>query len=229
MKDTVAIYSGGMDSFTLVNRLLDEGRLHSCISFFYGQRHRKELDYARGWCMKHAVPHHVVDLYFFGKLLKGSALTDESVAVPHGHYAEATMKATVVPNRNMVMLSIAAAYAIAEKASRVAYGAHSGDHDIYPDCREEFVNALERTIGLADWHQVQLYVPYLHGNKETILHEGLSAYQLDYSQSWTCYEGGAIACGKCGSCQERLAAFAALGVADPLPYVTRELLEKEGV
>lgn len=224
MKDTVAIYSGGMDSFTLVSLLHDEGRLHSCLSFNYGQRHAKELEYAKRWCEANDVPHVIIDLSFIKPLLKGSALTDD-VVLSEGHYAQDSMKLTVVPNRNMIMLSIAVAHAIANRCDRVAYGAHAGDHTIYPDCREEFVEALNNAVELCDWHKVVLYVPFQHLDKAGILKVG-ARLGLDYANSWTCYAGTERACGKCGSCQERLTAFADLGLEDPQSYVTRELLEK---
>lgn len=216
MKDTVCIYSGGMDSFTLVNLIHQQGRLHSCLSFDYGQRHRKELRYARKVCQSLGVDHVIVDLTSITPLLAGSSLTTDT-PVPEGHYAGENMKLTVVPNRNAIMLSIATAYAVSHKLAAVAYGAHGGDHTIYPDCRPEFVSAMATVSLLANWHPVRLEVPFLYGDKVSILREGFRL-GLDYAQSWTCYKGEELACGKCGSCQERLEAFAAHGVADPLEY-----------
>lgn len=216
-KDTVAIYSGGMDSFTLLCSLHDQGRLHSALSFDYGQRHSKELDYARAVCATLSIPHTVVDLSFMRPLFQGSALTDDAVPLPLGHYAEESMKLTVVPNRNMIMLSIAIAHAIAQKVTRVAYGAHAGDHAIYPDCREAFVESMRNTAALCDWHGIEIHVPYLHMDKADILRVG-DKLRLDYAHSWTCYAGGEKACGKCGSCRERLEAFEMIGRDDPLEY-----------
>lgn len=227
-EDTVVIYSGGMDSFTLVNQLYVEGRLHSCLSFNYGQSHVKELSYAAAWTKRNGVPHTVVDLVNMADVcMRGSALLGD-MAVPEGHYAAENMKKTVVPNRNAIMLSVAVAYAVSNNLSLVSFGAHAGDHEIYPDCRPEFVSAMNTVALMANWHRVGIEAPYLGLTKIGILDIGFMM-ELDYSQSWTCYKGGQVACGKCGSCQERLTAFAAHGVPDPLEYETRELIAVEHV
>jgi 7-cyano-7-deazaguanine synthase len=218
VKDVVCIYSGGMDSFTLVNQTHQEGQLFSCLSFNYGQRHSKELVYARQECERLAVPHYIVDLTTLAPHLAASALMAESVDnIPQGHYAEESMKQTVVPNRNMIMLSIAIAHAVTNKLAEVRFGAHAGDHTIYPDCREEFVTAMDQLAQTANWHPVRITAPFQHTDKAGILGVGF-ALGLDYRNSWTCYEGRTLACGKCGSCQERLEAFRFQGRPDPLEY-----------
>lgn len=217
--DIVCVYSGGMDSFTLVNETHQQGRLAACLSFDYGQRHRKELLYAERVCYNLGVPHHIIRLATLRPCLQGSALTDD-IAVPVGHYADENMKQTVVPNRNMIMLSVAIAYAVSHELSIVRFGAHAGDHTIYPDCRPEFVAHMNAIAQLANWRPVEVQAPYIHLDKEGILRIGL-ALGLDYAQSWTCYAGGDIACGRCGSCTERLEAFARLGVRDPLAYAAQ--------
>lgn len=224
MKQTVVIYSGGMDSFTLAAMTHQQGDLHSCLSFDYGQRHRVELEYARQNCQDWGVPHHIVDLHSVGDLIArgeggGALLRDQPV--PEGHYADENMKQTVVPNRNMIMLSIAAGYAMSHKLRVVRYGAHSGDHTIYPDCRPEFVKAMIDAVAIADWHRVWIETPFLGLDKTSILKIGF-AIGLDYARSWTCYKGNDVACGKCGSCQERLEAFKNLGERDPLEYLQDE-------
>ena len=223
MTKTVAIVSGGMDSVTLLHKVVKEdGADHVlALSFNYGQRHKKELHMAADQCRRLGVRHEVIELGFLRPLIATSALTNAHVEVPEGHYAAESMKATVVPNRNMLMLSVAAAIAIAEKATRLAYGAHAGDHDIYPDCRKEFVHALAEAIRLADWHEVALFAPFLDITKADIVREGL-ALGVDYGSTWTCYKGGETACGKCGTCVERLEAFSVAGTEDPLPYEDRE-------
>lgn len=221
----VCIYSGGMDSFTLVHAAQRQESLHSCLSFNYGQKHKKELTYAARVCENDLkVPHTVIELPGLAPCLLGSALTD-STPMPQGHYAAENMKLTVVPNRNMIMLSIAIAYAVSHQLQEVWFGAHGGDHTIYPDCRPEFVEGLSALAQIANWHPVTVRAPFLTMNKAEILTLGL-AYGLEYYKSWTCYEGGEQACGKCGSCQERLDAFAQNETIDPLPYLTRELINE---
>lgn len=214
---SVVIYSGGMDSYTLLALRRHEGDQVAAVSFNYGQRHVKELEYARKVCSQWSVPHHVVDLQCLRPLLKGSALTDD-IAVPEGHYADENMKLTVVPNRNMVMLAIATAYAVSIEAEAVFAGVHAGDHAIYPDCRPEFVNAMDAVCRIANYHPVRIHAPLLHVDKGDILRMGLAVPGTDYADTWTCYKGQEKACGKCGSCTERLEAFAKNGVKDPLPY-----------
>ncbi|RMF19563.1 MAG: 7-cyano-7-deazaguanine synthase QueC [Gammaproteobacteria bacterium] len=214
----VAIYSGGMDSFTLVNRLIREGKEVLTLSFDYGQRHKRELECVKTVCRELGINHKVVDITAINSLLAGSSLTDD-IDVPEGHYEEASMKSTVVPNRNMIMLSLAIGYAVSLKAEAVYYGAHGGDHAIYPDCRPEFVARMNDVSLVANYEPVRVEAPYLYKRKDEILAEGL-AMGLDYSQTWTCYNGREKACGKCGSCVERLEAFALNNATDPLPYET---------
>lgn len=212
----VVIYSGGMDSFTVLNKALQQGSDVFSLTFNYGQRHVKEVEYARAVCEKLNLPHEIVDTSAINRLLQGSALTSE-IDVPEGHYAEESMKSTVVPNRNMIMLSLAIGFAISKDASKVYFGAHSGDHAIYPDCRPEFVEKMNAVAQIANYQPVEITTPYLNQNKGQILADGLKM-GLDYSQTWTCYNGREKACGKCGACVERLEAFANNGAIDPLPY-----------
>ena len=212
----VVIYSGGMDSFTVLNRALDQGHEVSALSFNYGQRHVRELDVAAKVCEALNVPHKIVDITAINTLLAGSSLTDD-IEIPEGHYEESSMKSTVVPNRNMILLSLAIGYAVSEGASAVYYGAHSGDHAIYPDCRPEFVRQMNVVSQLANYEPVEVVAPYLDVDKNAILADGLRM-DLNYADTWTCYNGRDKACGKCGACVERLEAFAANGVTDPLPY-----------
>jgi len=217
MADTlVVIYSGGMDSYTLLHRALQTGQPVHALSFNYGQRHVRELECAARVCSDLGIPHQIADIRSIQSLLQGSALTDD-IAVPEGHYAEASMQATVVPNRNMVLLSLAIGYAVSQSAQEVWYGAHGGDHAIYPDCRPAFVEGMNAVSQVANYEPVAIKAPYLHADKGDILAEGL-AMGLDYSQTWTCYNGRERACGRCGACVERLEAFARHGVTDPLPY-----------
>ena len=213
--EAVVILSGGMDSTTLLYDVMDSGKETAAVTFDYNQRHKKEILMAIKTTRRLHVPHEIIPLTVLNQIAP-SCLTRPR-PVPEGHYADENMKQTVVPNRNMVMLSLAAAYAIGIGATELYYGAHSGDHTIYPDCRPEFVQAMDLALALCDWHPVQLMVPYLFGNKTSILRRG-QQLGVDYSRTWTCYKGREKACGRCGSCQERLEAFAEVGIKDPLEY-----------
>lgn len=212
----VVIYSGGMDSFTVLNKALKDGKEVYALSFDYGQRHVKELEYARNACEKLNVNHKVIDISAINQIILGSSLTDD-IDIPEGHYEAENMKSTIVPNRNMILLSLAVGYAVSVKAEQVYYGAHSGDHAIYPDCRPEFVEKMNDVCQIANYDAVEIFSPYLHVSKTAILTDGISM-GLDYSQTWTCYNGREKACGKCGACQERLEAFRDNNVVDPLSY-----------
>jgi len=156
----VVIYSGGMDSFTVLNRALKDGKEVYALTFDYGQKHVKEIDYARAVCQELNIEHKVIDITAINQLLAGSSLTDD-IEIPEGHYEEESMKSTVVPNRNMILLSLAVGYAVSKEASQVYYGAHSGDHAIYPDCRPEFVQKMSDVCQIANYEPVKIYCPYL--------------------------------------------------------------------
>jgi 7-cyano-7-deazaguanine synthase len=212
----VVIFSGGMDSFTVLNLAVKQGLEVFALSFNYGQKHKKELDYAAQACQELGVHHKIVDISAINQLIGGSSLTSD-IEVAEGHYEEESMKSTVVPNRNMILLSMAVGYAVSIDANKVYYGAHSGDHAIYPDCRPEFVHKMNDVCAIANYEAVEIVTPYLDVSKTAILTEGLKM-GLDYNLSWTCYNGREKACGKCGACQERLEAFTENGVTDPLEY-----------
>jgi 7-cyano-7-deazaguanine synthase len=220
----LVVLSGGMDSTTLAY-LLHEGNDIACISFNYGQRHVHELDFAQATCGRLGVEHIVVDMSFMAGLLGGSALTDQSIAVPEGHYAEDTMKATVVPNRNMIMLSIAIGVATARNMDFVATGIHAGDHAVYPDCRPEFIEQMDQTARLATLGftkpQFQVTAPFVHLPKDKIAEIGHSL-NVHWDETWSCYKGGMVHCGKCGTCVERKEAFRLAEVIDPTPYDDEE-------
>ncbi|RKT34828.1 7-cyano-7-deazaguanine synthase [Roseovarius halotolerans] len=215
---TIVICSGGLDSVSLAHKVAAEQDLAGLLSFDYGQRHAKELDFARLCAERLGVMHRVVDLRGVGAALSGSALTDD-VDVPDGHYAEETMKVTVVPNRNAIMLAVGFGMAAAEGADAVAVAVHGGDHFIYPDCRPGFIDAFQameaRALeGVAD---VTLYAPFVNGSKADIVTEG-ARHGTPFAQTWSCYKGGEVHCGRCGTCVERREAFHLAGVADPTEY-----------
>lgn len=214
---TVVIFSGGMDSTVLVYDLVARGHEVKTLSVDYGQRHAKEIDIARALAASLGVEHRVADLRGITPLLAGSSLTSPNVEVPDGHYAEDTMKATVVPNRNMIMLSVAAGWAISLRFDQVAFGAHGGDHAIYPDCRAVFADAVDAALQLADWHKVRLVRPFVEMSKADIAKRG---YELNvpFERTWSCYKGQALHCGVCGTCVERREAFFLAGVSDSTAY-----------
>ena len=217
----VLIYSGGLDSTTLLYSLLERGNEVLALGINYGQRHRKELLAAQEICEALNIPFTVADLSGIKHLIAGSSQTSDEIAVPEGHYADESMKLTVVPNRNMIMLSVAIGYAVSIKADAVAYGAHAGDHAIYPDCRPEFAAAIATAALLCDWHAVQLLRPFIRKTKTDI---AKLAYSLEVpiEKTWTCYKGGAKHCGKCGTCFERRESLTdAPGGDDPTEYETK--------
>lgn len=226
MKRAVAIVSGGMDSVTLAHLLHSEGYSLNLLSFDYGQRHKKELEFA-GQCAEDlGTTHDIVDLSLVGNLLTGSALTDD-IDVPEGHYAADNMKLTVVPNRNAIMLSVAYGVAVARQADIVAIGVHAGDHFIYPDCRTRFINAFDLMQSIAvlgfGKDNLRLYAPFVEIGKHDIVTIG-NKLNVPYERTWSCYKGDELHCGNCGTCVERREAFKLAGAADPTYYQERELI-----
>jgi 7-cyano-7-deazaguanine synthase len=218
----VAIVSGGIDSVTLAYQLHHEGyRLH-LLGFDYGQRHVKELACAQYNADQLKARFDRVDLSSITHLLAGSALTDPDVEVPDGHYADENMKITIVPNRNAIMLSIAYGVAVAEGADLVAAGIHAGDHPIYPDCRPSFARAFDTMAYIANEGQAKpnlhFQAPFVHRTKAEIVALGASL-GVPYEHTWSCYKGGEIHCGTCGTCVERREAFQLAGVPDPTSYL----------
>lgn len=216
---TVLIYSGGLDSTVLLYHLRAQGASVHAMSVDYGQRHLKELDSAHKIASRLGIEHRVVDLSSLGSLLLGSALTNRQIAVPQGHYTEPTMKSTVVPNRNMMLLSLAGAWAISLKAETISYAAHAGDHAIYPDCRPEFAAAMDQALGLADWSPLRLERPFVDLTKADIVKRG-QELRVPFEDTWSCYQGGEVHCGCCGTCIERREAFHLAGVEDPTVYAS---------
>ncbi len=216
MTKALIILSGGLDSTVLAHQInaANDCQL-AALSFDYGQKHTRELACASAQASQLKIEHTIVALPFINELFSSALLSNSDAEIPHGHYQDESMKQTVVPNRNMIMLSIAAGVALSQDRSELYYGAHSGDHAIYPDCRADFVAAMQQALGLCDWQKIALQVPFLHLDKPEIVRRGV-ALGVDFRQTWTCYTGGDQPCGKCGSCVERSQAFAANGLDDPL-------------
>lgn len=221
MSTAVAVVSGGLDSAVLAHHLRSEGWHLRLLSFDYGQRHVREIDHARRLAASLGAAHDVVDLRSAGALLTGSALTDDAVDVPDGHYTDDSMRATVVANRNPIFVQVAVGVAVAERAAAVAVGIHAGDHPIYPDCRPAFVEAAEQLALVANEGFVadgfRVLAPFLQWSKADIVRRGADL-QVPLADTWSCYRGGERHCGACGTCVERREAFADAGVADPTEY-----------
>ncbi|PWE32671.1 7-cyano-7-deazaguanine synthase QueC [Maritimibacter sp. 55A14] len=215
---TLVICSGGLDSVSLAHKVAAEQELAGLISFDYGQRHRKELDFAARAADRLGTGFELIDMRAIGAHLSGSALTDD-LDVPDGHYAEETMKVTVVPNRNAIMLAVAFGIAAARGADAVAAAVHGGDHFIYPDCRPGFIDAFEtmQRAALEGYADIRLYTPFVHLPKSAIVTEG-ARHGTPFAETWSCYKGGARHCGRCGTCVERREAFHLAGVPDPTDY-----------
>ena len=230
---TLVVCSGGLDSVSLAYRIAAEHQLTALLSFDYGQRHRKELDSAKACAERLGVPHQIINIRTIGASLTGSALTD-NVDVPDGHYAEDTMKITVVPNRNAIMLAIAFGVAAAQKADAVALAVHGGDHFIYPDCRPGFIDAFQtmQNHALDGYANIKLLAPYVHASKADIVTDG-AKYGTPFAATWSCYKGGEHHCGRCGTCVERREAFHLAGIEDPTLYEDADFwhtaIDKKGI
>ncbi len=215
---TLVVCSGGLDSITLAYKVAQERELLGLVSFDYGQRHKKELQFAAKTATHFGVFHEIIDISGIGAKLTGSALTDD-VTVPDGHYAEETMRITIVPNRNAIMLTIAYGLGASKGAQAIATAVHGGDHFIYPDCRPPFIKAFDQMqkYALAGYADIELYTPFLQKSKADIAAEG-ARLGVPFVDTWSCYKGGDIHCGRCGTCVERQEAFYDAGVEDPTVY-----------
>jgi 7-cyano-7-deazaguanine synthase len=220
---TVVLLSGGMDSVAAFYDARSHHDVVAAISFDYGAKHNhKEIPFAAYHCRKFKVEHRVIDLDFVGDLFK-SDLLKSGGAIPDGHYEEETMKSTVVPFRNGIMLSIAAGFAESRGASGLVIAALAGDHAIYPDCREEFMKSMAEAIQLGTYAGIALLRPFISMTKADIASRG-RALGVDFSQTWSCYKGGALHCGACGTCVERREAFIVAGIADTTKYASKQPL-----
>lgn len=207
-----------MDSVTALYESNAHCTVEGAVSFHYGSKHNdREIPFAALHARQLGVPHRVIRLDFIGELFD-SDLLKKGGEIPKGHYEEQTMKKTVVPFRNGIMLSIAAGFAESIGAAGLVIAAHAGDHAIYPDCREEFMQAMGTAIGLGTYAGVKLIRPFISMTKADIAARG---HQLgvDYAQTWSCYVGGEVHCGECGTCVERREAFTVAGVRDPTQYL----------
>lgn len=216
MKDSVIIVSGGMDSVTMLHEYRD--RIAVGISFDYGSNHNaREIPFARMHCERLGIKHIVISLDFMNRYFK-SSLLEGADAVPDGHYADENMKSTVVPFRNGIMLSIAVGIAESNGLRYVMMANHGGDHSIYPDCRREFVCAFDAAAKAGTYVGAGILAPYTGITKADIARRG-KEMGLDYSETWSCYKGGDVHCGRCGTCVERRETLAEAGIEDTTPYM----------
>jgi len=219
MKKKIVIISGGMDSTTLLYDVVNQFSSENVIAltFFYGSKHNdQEIKRAKISCQKLNVEHKLFDLSSIFQNFNSSLLKKEdSEIIPEGHYAEDNMKKTVVPYRNGILLSIAIGFAEDLDCDSVYYGAHAGDHTIYPDCRDEFVKAFSLASILGTYNRVKVIASYENIDKYGILQIG-KKLNINYIDTWTCYNGEEAPCGKCGSCTERAEAFYKMNMKDPL-------------
>lgn len=200
MKDSLIVLSGGLDSTTMLYEYRD--RIALALSCHYGSNHNdKELEFAKLHCERLEIPHMVIRLPFIKQFFK-SSLLEGAEAIPEGNYNDDNMKSTVVPFRNGIMLSIAAGIAENNKLQYVMLANHAGDHFIYPDCRPEFVEAMNDAISAGTMNGVQLLTPYTHLTKTEIVRHGMQL-GINYEETWSCYKGGETPCGVCGTCRER--------------------------
>lgn len=215
MKNSAIIVSGGMDSITLLYDHKDEIALG--ISFDYGSNHNaREIPFAKMHCERLGIKHITINLDFMHQYFK-SSLLDGAEAIPEGHYADDNMKSTVVPFRNGIMLAIAIGIAESNNLDQVFIANHGGDHTIYPDCRPEFINAIDAAATAGTYNDVKVIAPYTKITKSDIARIG-KRVGIDYAETWSCYKGGEVHCGKCGTCVERKEALAEAGIEDKTIY-----------
>ncbi len=215
MKDSILIYSGGMDSTTMLYDYKDAIAL--AVSFNYGSNHNaKELQCAALHCKRLGIRHIVINLDFMKQYFHSSLLSGAE-SIPEGHYASENMRSTVVPFRNGIMIAIAAGLAEDNGLKRIMLANHSGDHAIYPDCRVDFVEAMNQSCQAGTYQHVELFTPYTQWTKTDIARRG-KALGIDYAETWSCYKGGERPCGKCGTCVERREALREAGIEDKTEY-----------
>jgi 7-cyano-7-deazaguanine synthase len=213
----VVLVSGGMDSVTALHVAAREHEVVAGLSFDYGSKHNhRELPWAAHHCALLGIRHETASLDFMDRLFVSDLLRGGG-EIPEGHYEAENMKRTVVPFRNGILLSIAAGFAESAGAEGLVIAAHSGDHAIYPDCREDFMRPMAEAIRAGTYAGIALLRPFIDLRKEGIAALG-ARLGIDYATTWSCYKGGERHCGRCGTCVERKEAFALAGLEDPTEY-----------
>jgi 7-cyano-7-deazaguanine synthase len=219
----VVLCSGGMDSVTALYWARRKHEVLAAVSFNYGAKHNdREIPFAAEHAAKLGTRHEIITLDFVNRLF-ASDLLKSGGEIPEGHYEAENMKQTVVPFRNAIMLSIACGFAESIAAEGLVIAAHGGDHAIYPDCREDFMRAMAAAMRAGTYAGIQLLRPFIALNKGAIAAEG-AQLGVNFGRTWSCYKGGAVHCGRCGTCVERREAFAQAGIADPTVYASADPL-----
>ena len=215
MKDSIIVLSGGLDSTTMLYEYRE--RIALAVSFHYGSNHNdRELAFAKLHCERLGIQHLIIPLDFIGRYFNSSLLAGAD-AIPEGHYNDDNMRSTVVPFRNGIMLAIAAGLAENNGLQYVMIANHAGDHTIYPDCRPEFISAMDAAINSGTYNNARILAPYTNITKADIARRG-KLLKIDYSETWSCYKGGKVHCGKCGTCVERREALQLAGIDDTTEY-----------
>ena len=222
--EALVLFSGGVDSTTCLGIAVDKYGSENvlALSISYGQKHTKEIDSARAVAKHYGVELQELDLSEMFRFSDCSLLKGSSEEIPHESYAEQLKEtngspvSTYVPFRNGLFISSAAAIAISRGCSVIYYGAHSDDAagNAYPDCSEAFNNAMAEAIWVGSGNQVRIEAPFVSKTKADVVKMGLEL-GVPYELTWSCYEGGDVPCGKCGTCMDRAKAFAENGVSDP--------------
>ena len=213
-RKTVVVFSGGLDSTTLIYHLRSEGHLIRALSVNYGQRHSRELEAARHIAKSLGIEHRIVDLAGLASLFGNNALTDHTVAMPHGEYSSKTIPVTTVPNRNMILLALATGWALATQCDSVAFGAHAGEYTPYPDCQPQFAAAMNAATHVCDDTPIEVLSPFVRWSKGDIVRRG-TELGVPFQLTWSCYEGKDAPCGQCSTCLDRQNAFASNNLKDP--------------
>ena len=215
MKDSIIVLSGGLDSTTMLYEYRE--RIALAVSFHYGSNHNdRELAFAKLHCERLGIQHLIIPLDFIGRYFNSSLLAGAD-AVPEGHYNDENMRSTVVPFRNGIMLAVAAGLAENNGLQYVMIANHAGDHTIYPDCRPEFISAMDAAISNGTYNNARILSPYTNITKADIARRG-KLLKIDYAETWSCYKGGKVHCGKCGTCVERREALRLAGIEDTTVY-----------
>lgn len=216
----VVLLSGGLDSVTALYHARERHEVIGTLSFDYGSKHNhRELPMAAYHSKKLDIPHVILPLTFINDYFHSHLLKSGS-DIPEGHYAAENMKKTVVPFRNGIMLAIAGGFAESHGAFGVVIGAHTGDHFIYADCREEFLKSMHDALREGTDTRIEILRPFVNINKKAIVQCGVKL-GIDYAKTWSCYKGEKLHCGVCGTCVERREAFELGGVPDPTEYETQ--------